>query len=121
MTDNASAKDNADISARADYRTVPHGHTRNCFFPWDTVFIHADRTVRACCTSAVIDSVGADWDLEALANGANFREFRRRFYEGDLTPECMECSIKAVVPIAEFRRLLTAHLRAGPQGKVESP
>ena len=56
---------------------VREGHTRDCFFPWDTVFIHADRTVRVCCTSAIVAKVDPDWDLEALMNGPELVEFRR--------------------------------------------
>lgn len=96
--------------ARIDIRQVSSGQTRDCFYPWDTVFIHADRTVRVCCTSPIIETVSADWDLEKLANGEKFRQFRKDFLMGKLTPECDGCSIKTQIPLNAFKAKLREHL-----------
>jgi len=102
-------------------RRVKDGHTRDCFYPWDTVFIHADRSVRVCCTSAVIAHVGLDWDLEALANGPEFVEFRKNFIAGLLTPQCHTCTIRPEIPIDEFKGKLSDYLntKRPPQQPVE--
>jgi len=97
-------------------RRVRPGFTRDCFYPWDTVFIHADRSVRVCCTSAVIDTIGLDWDMEALVNGPSFRKFRQDFLDGNLTIECHDCPIRPEIPLAEFKGKLTDYL----QDKMEA-
>jgi hypothetical protein len=95
-------------------RRVKDGHTRDCFYPWDTVFIHADRSVRVCCTSAVIAQVEPDWDLEALANGPEFVEFRKNFIAGLLTPQCHICTIRPEIPVDEFKGKLSDYLSSKP-------
>lgn len=96
---------------------VRAGHTRDCFFPWDTVFIHADRTVRVCCTSAIVAKVEPDWDLEALMNGPELVEFRRNFIAGVLTHECHICTIRTEIPLEEFRGKLTDYLTERGNGR----
>src|SRR5690242_19392462 len=88
---------------RPDALNVREGHTRHCYYPWDTIFIHADRSVRVCCTSPIIDRVPSDWDLDALANSPSFRTFRQNFIDGNLAPECQGCTIKPEIPIKEFK------------------
>jgi Iron-sulfur cluster-binding domain len=104
-----------DAAAKIDeppaLRRVRDGFTRDCFYPWDSIFIHADRSVRVCCTSAVIDTIGLGWDVEALVNGPSFRRFRKDFLEGQLTVECHDCPIRPEIPLEEFKGKLTDYLQ----------
>jgi hypothetical protein len=95
---------------KPDAISVREGCTRDCFYPWDTIFIHADRSVRVCCISPIIDHIQADWDMEALANGPKFRRFRENFLLGRLAPECNECTIKPEIGLDDFRERLTRYL-----------
>jgi iron-sulfur cluster protein len=99
------------LDNRPDFLSVSEGCTRDCFYPWDTIFIHADRSVRVCCASPIIDHVPADWDLEALANGANFRTFRQISLRVNWFLECQQCTIKPEIPIENFIEKLTQHLQ----------
>jgi hypothetical protein len=54
--------------------------------------------------------MGADWDLEALANGPSIRAFRKDFLDGNLTWECHGCPIKVEISLADFAAKLTQHL-----------
>jgi hypothetical protein len=102
---------------RPDARGVHEGCTRDCFYPWDTIFIHADRSVRVCCISPIIDHISPNWDMEALANGPNFRAFRGDFIAGHLAPECQDCSIKPEIPIEDFKEKLARYLEEKGQAK----
>jgi len=112
MTKSDDNEEKAAGGPEAAYRHVLEGHTRDCYYPWDTVFVHADRSVRVCCTSAIIDHIGQDWDLEALVNGPKFREFRKNFLSGKLTEECHDCPIKAEISVTDFEAKLAEHLRS---------
>ena len=98
-------------------RLVPEGYVRDCEYPWREAFIHADRGVRVCCTSPVITQLNQEWDLEAVVNGKDFREFRKNFLNGNLDYECQVCPIKQILPKQEFKKKIKDFL--GVESDVE--
>jgi MoaA/NifB/PqqE/SkfB family radical SAM enzyme len=92
----------ASLGNRVRHFTPPgEGQTRRCLDPWFYVQIRATGAVLPCCWHPPVGSM-SEGPLEAVLNGAEVVDLRRRLLTGDLDDHCRTCPARPVSDLQSF-------------------
>jgi MoaA/NifB/PqqE/SkfB family radical SAM enzyme len=91
------------VNAVAFSRAPTAGQTRDCLDPWEFAYIHANRTVRPCCSiDRTYGSMVEGGSLDDVLRSEDFRRLRQELLSGQLNDACRGCPTRGIIGTADL-------------------